>query len=226
MFVEEGTTINVTHCEYQSFAFIEERSQIHGQYTYNYPPCYFQYLNYNKVGHGNYSILFDNNYENSARLAYNNLPLIHCSWLPQSAFNTTMPPEVNKKYIKYINKSGTFDMLPQHKRQKTLCLCNNNNDYDCQKELLGPIYPGQTMILNFYTNVASLSDSDTNITVVNNINWLSSTASVINNSSEMVQISKSHKCTFVRYTIAFPNKRPWCELFLRGLRDGTDKIDI
>ena len=226
IFVKEGTTINVTNSKYLTFASKGKSLLVYGQRSYNYPPCYFQYLNYAKVSHGDFSIIFANNYENLTLLAYKDLPLVHCSWLPQSAFNTTMPLEVNKKYIKYINKSGTFDMLPQHIRAKTLCYCIDNNHYDCNKELLDPIYPGQTMMLNIYTNVASFRDIDTIITVLNNINWLSSTACVITNSSKMVQISKFHKCTTIKYTIAFPNQRSWCELFLRGLRDGTDRIDV
>jgi len=159
------------------------------------------------------------------KLSYNNLPLLHCSWLSQSAFNTTMPLEVNKKYIKYINESGTFKMLPQHIRQKNLCLCYANNHYDCNKELLDPIYPGQTMTLQIYTNSGEYTWSDTVVMVANDINWQPTTSCIITNSSEMVQISKSQTCTNMQYTIAFP-KQKWCELLLRGLRDRIDKIDI
>ena len=43
----------------------------------------------------------------------------------------------------------------------------------------------------------------------------------------MVQIGKSHTCTMIKYTIAFYKENyQWCELFLKGSQDGTDKIDI
>ena len=140
--VKEGTVINVTHSQYETFASSKEQSILSKKHTYDYPSCGFQYLtaqSNEKDNYRNYSIIFDNNNETSKQLAYKDIPLTHCSWLPQSAFNTTMPLEVNKKYIKYINKSGTFDMLPQHDRQKTLCHCDINSQYDCNKELLGSV---------------------------------------------------------------------------------------
>ena len=115
-------------------------------------------------------------------------------------------------------------MLPQYTRPKTLCYCDNIDNYDCHEELLNPIYPGQTMMLNIYTILAGFSDFDTIITVLHNITWLS-TACAITNSSETIQIGKNNICTIIKYTIAFP-KQGWCELFLRSLRDGIDKIDI
>ena len=226
VFVMEGTIINITHCKFQTFAHSEESAMSYG--TRDYPYCYFQYLSDTKSSskgkYGNYSIRFDNNSEClTPKFAYKNLPLIHCRWLPQSVFNTTMPLEVNKKYIKYINKSGTFDMLPKHIRPKTLCYCDTNNHYDCNKELLDPIYPGQTMILNIYTNVIDFKSFGTIITVINDITWLPPTACVITNFSEMVQIVKTKNCSAtVNYTIAFPAEK-WCELFSR---DGIEKIDI
>ena len=81
------------------------------------------------------------------------------------------------------------------------------------------------MVLNIYTDVVGFNDFDTVITVVNNINWLPPTACIITNSSQLVQISKKHICTTIEYTIAF-HKQRWCELFLRGLHDGFDKVDI
>ena len=46
-------------------------------------------------------------------------------------------------------------MLPQYTRPKTLCYCDNIDNYDCHEELLNPIYPGQTMMLNIYTILAA-----------------------------------------------------------------------
>ena len=229
--VKQSTIINVTNNTIETFAFLKELSHSSGIHAYNYPPCYFQYLpnkksKFGKDSYGNYTITFDNNNEGMSTFACNNLPLTHCSWLPQSVFNTTMPLEVNRKYIKYINKSGTFDMLPQNIRQKTLCYCDTFNDYNCHKEMLDSIYPGQTMMLRIYTNVIDFNSFDTIVTVGNNITWLSPTACVITNSSEMVQISKTQACSELKYSIAFP-KENWCELFLKGSRDGIiDKVDI
>ena len=132
--LSEGTLLNVSHNNYTHFA-----------YTYQIlpttPQCYFQYISNRNVqldnDHGNYSVIFDKNNEKYTQNAYNNLPIVHCSWLPQSAYNTTMPLIVNKQYIQFINASGTFNMLPQSARQKTLCYCDTT-DHDsygnCYKE--------------------------------------------------------------------------------------------
>jgi len=228
VFVKQGAIINITYNKFPTFAHYKVVNL--GLDAYGYSPCYFQYLpdvTTNKESYENYSIIFDNNFGHSAKIAYKNLPLTHCSWLPQSAFNTKMPLEINKKIIKYINKTGTFDMLPQHTRQKTLCYCDTNNNSDCNKDLLDPIYPGQTMMLRIYTNVIDFNSFDTIVTFGNNITSLPSTACAITNSSEMVQIGKTQLCTTLKYTIAFPTEN-WCELFMKGSRDGTDcyKADI
>ena len=199
IFLRKGSIINITHNTFQTFVYETNLEAFNYVSAYKYLSCFFQYQSdAHSNTKRNYSIIFDNNYENIPKIAYKNLPLTHCSWLPQSAFSTSMPLEVNKKYIKYINKSGTFDMLPQHERQKTLCYCDTNNHYDCHKELLDPVYPGQTNALGFYTNTIGFGYFDNVITVVNNITWLPPTACVIANSSEMVQITKSHTCTTIK----------------------------
>ena len=234
MFIEQNTIVNVSCNNFSTFVSrsLDTVLKSDAIWNYMYPPCYFQYLGNalldNDTKNSSYSVIFDRNYgKPGAKFAYKDLPLVHCSWLPQSAFNTAMPLEVNKKYIKYINKSGTFDMVPQYARQKTLCYCDNTNHYDCEKELLDPIYPGQTVTLTLYAKTVGLLALNTVITVVDNINWLSPAGCVITNFSKMVQISERHTCTATKYTIAFQKEGyKWCELFLKGSHDGANKIDI
>ena len=227
MFVKGGTVINITHNDYKTFAFRDTYSHLYETRlcAYKYPSCYFQYISDpisgSKDKYGEYSIIFKNNYGNLPDFAYNNLPLTHCSWLPWSAFNATMPPEVNEKYIQYIDETGVFNVLPQYSRQKTLCYCDTNNSFCCYKEMLDPIYPGQTMLLNIYADL-QFDSIGTVITVVNNIKWLQRTACSITDSSQMIQYAKSHTCTKLKYTIAFHDEN-WCELYLR---DDYDKVDV
>ena len=94
------------------------------------------------IYHGNYSITFEKNNERNIKSAYNNLPIVHCSWLPQSAYSKVLPPIVNNQCIQFINNSGKSVMLPQSTRHKTLCYCSTNSHYDCYKEILDPTYPG------------------------------------------------------------------------------------
>jgi len=97
LFIQENTTLNISMSSFSQFAAIKDRIPKH-EYKY-YQPCYFQYLSDHildgKYKIANYSIIFENNFEHSVTFAYNNLPIVHCSWLQQSAFNTAMPLEVN-----------------------------------------------------------------------------------------------------------------------------------
>ena len=39
-----------------------------------------------------------------------NIEITHCYWLPQSAFNTTIPVDVNRQYIQYKNNSKSLQI--------------------------------------------------------------------------------------------------------------------
>jgi len=231
IFITQNTYINISSNNFT--IFIVNGVSKPGTLLENrmYSPCYFQYLSDaildNNTSKGNYSVVFNSNFEKfGEKYAYKDLPLIHCSWLSETAFNTAMPLMVNKKYIKYISRLGVFDMLPSHIRQKTLCYCVNNTDYDCNKELLDdPIYAGQTMKLSVYTKPSRFSTS-TVITVLDNSNWLVPSACVISNISELAHISKTGTCNTMLFTITFHEGYKWCELFLKATLGGSDKTDI
>ena len=106
VFVDENATINVSYNSFKYFA----KLGIAGQHKYPY--CYFQYLR-GEVSHVRtkdlkYSIVFNSNNELSMDYAYNNLPISHCSWLPQATFSNQSDTslEINKRYIRYINNIG------------------------------------------------------------------------------------------------------------------------
>ena len=196
-----------------------------------YPLCYFQYFKHKQTLQENYHITFENNFEIlSEHYAYNNLYIAHCNWLPESAYNVTIPITVNQKYIQYINDSGTFGLLPQKIRNKRLCHCINNNSYDCYKEILGPIFPGQRIEINLFANINRVEnfnnvDSDLEVTAISDHNWLPPTTCTLAYVKETVQRVKLDICTKLKYTIVFP-KGLWCELFLKTSYKETDKIDV
>ena len=214
LFLDENSIINVSHCMFEKFAQSPLKKL--------YPPCYFQYLSGKQQNdtYNNriYAIIFENNKVTSEQQSYNNLPITHCSWLPQSAFNTTIPLEVNKKYIKYINSSGTFDLLPQKVQKNRMCYCTTNISYDCYKDIFDPVYPGQTMTLNLYMDVIDIIGYESPnivITVTNDVDWLPPTACGVTDYS--AQIANRHTCNALEYSISFPNPNyNWCELFLKG----------
>ena len=231
LFIKDKSDINITYSKFKQFAMVKNSPLI---ITKEYPPCFFQYLSNKTLDDTyismQYSIIFENNQVTSSeQYAYDNLPITHCSWLPQSAFSTAMALEVNKKFITYINnQSDKIYSLPQRVQKKTMCYCTTNTSYDCYKDIVASIYPGQTLTLNLYmdvNNIIGFESSNTIITVVNDVDWLPPTACLVNNHS--VQFAKSNACNALEYTITFPNDR-WCELFLKGYSDGsnTEKIDI
>jgi len=93
-----------------------------------------------------------------------------------------MPQEVNKKYIKYISSSNKFDSLPQLSQKKSMCYYNAKTSYNCYKDKLDPIYPGQTVTLNLYmdvNNITNFVSPNVFIKVVNDVDWLPPTACVV-----------------------------------------------
>ena len=191
----------------------------------NYPPCFFQYLKFNTTD-TNYSITFNRNMGNfffsisvllakfSAKYLLDvveiGLPITHCYWLPYSAFNTTIPLDVNEKYVKFINNS---DDLPQMNTKKLLCYCIDDVNYDCYKDDLGYLYPGQTATVSFCYPEYSTTFNFVEVSVDISINGIHFTPCVVHNSKELIQFT-SEKCTKLQYTIAFSTDN-WCELFLK-----------
>ena len=219
LILTENSTLNVSYNRFMYFAYtIKLLPKI--------PDCYFQYFSSRQLDtqHGNYSIIFQKNSEKFIQNAYNNLPIVHCSWLLQSAYKTALPLEVNKQYIQFINVSGKFNMLPQPAHQKILCYCIAENDYDCYKEVLNPIYPGQTItlfLINSRNTRGSVIYETTDVVVDTSL----PTACEITDSSEIKQSIKYNNCTELKYSVAFLTNN-WCELFLRISSNNIYHTDV
>ena len=130
--------------------------------------------------------------------------ITHCYWLPQSAFSTAIPLDVNKQYVKQLNNSKLLHLT----RKKNLCLCRDEKHYGCFSDELNPLYPGQTLMVSFYENetlnteiVPELEEKRTN------------TACIVLNAKQNIQFI-GENCTTVKYAIAFPTNS-WCELILK-----------
>ena len=231
IYMEEHTKLTITQNNVHSFvSHITTEPKL-----YEHPPCYFQYLSDvsldDQYSTHNYSILLDDNNKWLQQRIVKNLPSTHCRWLPGSAFKTTMPLKVNSKYIKYVNQTGTYNLPSQLiVKKKNLCFCDTETSYDCYKDLLDAVYPGQTMTLNIIAENLTTPEgfesyNSITITVVNDTDWLPPTACVVTNSSELSKTIKNGVRTSLKYTIAFPTEG-WCELYLKGFRDDGDITDI
>ena len=129
----------------------------------------------------------------------------HCYWLPQSAFNTAIPLDVNKQYIKYINNSKLLHLT----KEKTLCYCKEGKHYDCFKDELNSLYPGQTLTVSLYAKV----NHTLNTEIITELQTYGTACTVLNAKQNIQFIGKN--CTTVEYAIAFPTNN-WCELLLKG----------
>ena len=93
--------------------------------------------------------------------------------------------------------------------EKWLCYCDNNKT-DCNRNELGPLYPGQTVTASLRLAIPKLS---TEIIVETDANQTYFTPCIVHNPEQIVQFLGT-TCTTLNYMIAFPTNS-WCELFLR-----------
>ena len=113
-----------------------------------YPFCFFQYATLtikSNVSLIHYAITFNNNIIFNDINDPNNDNLIngyltHCEWLPTAAFYGANPGEINQQIIKVDGTNWTH-----HNR---ICYCFQNGTNNCNIDVFGPVYPGQTFHVN------------------------------------------------------------------------------
>ena len=193
-----------------------------------FPLCIFQYFSnipYDKeyLQDRNYSITFNENYYTEK--CYRNVPLIDCQWFANTLFSNLLPADVNMNYIKFINKSGTYNMVPQTSNQKTLCFCKDSQHSDCDVNELGSLFPGQILHMFISDNTKKFSNSEVKITIESTVNqsYISPCTVDITDSTKYVQLKKN--CTKVNFTIAFPTNS-LCAIFLKIASDSNDYVNI
>ena len=227
-----NTVINITNNTLHTYFSADLGSSIvHKLY---YPFCFFQYFHNNDVNNENFSVIFSANkfkISNNVvklimdvlkgvllRIHVHHIPITHCYWLQQSAFNNTVdiPLDVNQQVVHYADNSKL-----QLTSEKTLCYCANETHYDCMKDDVGPVYPGQTIILPLYVQMTFIFNADI-IAEVQNQTYI--TSCIVSHPNEVIQ-RIGRNCTETYYTIAFPTDG-WCELFLKVPRDNTMEYSI
>ena len=209
--LRQSVTVNINHNHFAHLAHYDEFMT-----DLDVPPiCMFQYFNeesldslFEKNVTLNYSIIFKaNKWISRATLNHYGLRITHCNWLVGSAFNVTLPIDVNQRFITFINETFAIN-------KKKLCYCTENGTINCYKDRLGPIYPGQTlniMLAYAYPNTELIID-------VNDIR-LPATACKVSSLQETKQIV-TQSCTILKYTIPQINNRKWCELIFKAHGSG------
>ena len=177
-----------------------------------YPFCFFQYVkltNRSNVSLEHYAIIFNNNIiiNNINDHDFNNDNFIngylsHCKWLPTVAFYGANPGEINQQIIKIDGTNWTH-----HNR---ICYCFQNGTNNCNIDVLGPVYPGQTFHENLCIPEAKsyyFVYVETHATAV-----LPNSACKTTHQHEYIYEIRNYS-TRVNFTISSESQRE-CELFL------------
>ena len=138
----------------------------------------------------------------------------NCSWLSDTAFQTTSSHIV---YQKVITSSGKRAGSKQMKTiPSQLCHCLNATSYDCTARELGQIFPGQTLKTHLLMD-PSIPSRTSNTTINIKNDRLPKNDCAVNNGLEMLQTGPSHSCIQYNYTIWYnwyAGNNTKCELYL------------
>ena len=134
--------------EYTNITFIKNKCSNklievmkHSDFRNNY--CLFQYMtssNKSTVSPNNYAInvkgMSKTQNKTCSFLYYHFTP--NCQWLPTAAFQSYDSETINRQIIHIDDHQLNYHMI---------CLCYDNGTYDCSRNILGPVYPGQALHL-------------------------------------------------------------------------------
>ena len=230
-----STNTHIKVMEYANMSFLKNKCknnvilvETSDEYYQPYPFCLFQYIKMNNHTEtkdllDHYVITFKYNsklfkYNHIINLNRSKPPsqsnyctvsfcrfISHCKWLPLAAFyNYTeyTPKVVNDKIVQNDDENCDY--------HKHICYCDKKPN--CSIDILGAVYPGQTLQTNF-CNMCSNDDSTVLYAEVNNINLPSSNCKIVHQ-SQLVNVIDDYSNT-VNYTIASNTTSSGrCELFL------------
>ena len=176
------------------------------QFINPYPYCTFQFITTQNVKPlpANYKIVFSNNQISDTREKqcvnpYNHYSA-HCLWINTSAFygydSTSINEQIIQQYSSQINE------------HKIVCI-NSNNMTDCSLDVLGHIYPGQTLQVGLSV---PCSGNKATLHVETHHTRLPSSSCKIVNQNQLINFLTSNT-SMLNFTIA-SNATKFCELFL------------
>ena len=165
-------------------------------FTYNYKLLHNrQAINFNGT------TLYSQNYIHSVLFCHF---ISHCKWLPLGAFYGYSPEMVNQKIVKVDDQNCNY--------HKHICYCSHSKIVNCSIDILGTVYPGQTLQTNL-CNMYSSDDSTILYAEVHNINLPNSSCKIAHQ-SQLLNYIGNHSNT-VNYTIVLgTSDNDKCALFL------------
>ena len=174
-----------------------------GHYRYNY--CLFQYMtssNRSFVTPNNYAINIirtsTTQHEECSFLYYHLNP--KCEWLRSVTFQHNDSEIVNHQIIQIDQ---------QHLNYHRICICADNGNYNCSRNTLGPVYPGQVLQIRLCTPCNNIIF---NLYVETHDYLQANFSCKISNQAEIFN-TISNNATLINYTIA-SEAREMCKLFL------------
>ena len=214
--VEENTLVNFTGNTVLGMFTLPNQKRLYTLYEQNMQSsylCIFQFVNrqgnldkrFYQGEKFNYSILFEHN--SGTKLASKKYALQHCSWVHDSAFTLANSKEVNQKIV-HFNKNKFA-----RKTDIKITSLRKRNYTDYTDDIIGPIYPGQTLNFTIYVSIA----------INFQINDLSTIACKVYSSdiSNNMQAAKN-TCTSYLFHVEHRSDRG-CELYLQGMLIPTKK---
>ena len=216
--VLEHSNITFTNNKYLNKLIAVENTK---EYAQPYPFCLFQYIVKNGRGATkdlliHYVVIANQNYKYSSNFKMR-LPsqndscslsfyhfTSHCKWLPSASFYDYSPEVINEQIIQNDDQNCNY--------HKHICYCSMTKGINCSIDILGVVYPGQTLESNL-CNMCSSNVSTVLYAEVHNTNLPNSTCKIAHY-SQLINIIGNHSST-VNYTIVSntPNIDR-CELFL------------
>ena len=183
----------------------------HNGYNVPYPYCIFQFIlnetndtvslkDYNIVDIGNYN--YNEEITLKCSVPFSHF-MYHCKWMSTSAFYGYKHELVNPVVIHSETSRQEFD------KHTTICSCPRQLEINCTTDVLGAVYPGQTLQIDF---CIPCSDGGATLYIETHNTLLPSSACKIAHQSELVifldSSSKSVSLTIVSEALKT------CELFL------------
>ena len=163
--------------------------------------CLFQYMTFSNKSTdstNNYAINVIHTSKKCSLMYYHFTP--NCQFLSTAAFQSYDSEIINHQIIHINDQQLNYHMI---------CLCYDNRTYDCSRNVLGPVYPGQVLQLNLCTPCSD----ETFILYTETYDSLQfNTSCRINNPSEILNTISNYS-KLINYTIVseVPNT---CKLFL------------
>ena len=179
-----------------------------------YPFCIFQYVsaeaNTLTITPADYTIIFNENFliDSTDTTIHTECTLCfkrftsHCKWLPSSVFYDQNPGLINRQIIQ-INHEKV-------RHHTFICLTDLKLYGNCTTDILGPMYPGQTLQIEIFAPCSD--DTNSIIFAETHNNLLPPTACKIAHQTELLNLISNYS-GMINYTI-LSNSTDMCELFL------------